>query len=98
MRRVICDIVMIITTIAPPRPDDGGEADGGPMALPAWGRRESQPGAPPQLVDAAPHAWIIYQEFIFVHCQRNAPAKQNVIDCAGTQITPNFSDDSGQEA
>ena len=81
MRRVICDVLIVITTIAPPDADPSG------------GNRWCLPTAPqpPPIVDSATaqtqqqtHAsaerWVIYQEFIFVHCQRDPNGDDNVID------------------
>ena len=68
MRRVICDVFILVTTIAPPTP---APADCPGLYLPT--------DLPLQGAEAA-EWWLIYQEFIFVHCERIANNDDNVID------------------
>ena len=70
MRRVICDVFILVTTISPSM---AAPADCPGLCLPT--------DQPPQGVAAA-EWWLIYQEFIFVHCQRVATNDDNVIDSA----------------
>lgn len=106
MRRVICDIFVIITTITapPPAKDPAKDPAKEPVIddlstnLSTVRQAASPPAEPPQAVDGAIQQWIIYQEFTIVHCQRDPATDQTVIDCNSESFTTNFSNDSSQEA
>lgn len=86
MRRVICDVFILVTTISAPT---ATAADCAALGLPT-DPQVLPPSGPP--VDPLPLGlargpdraawWTIYQEFIFVHCQRVAASDDNVIDSA----------------
>lgn len=106
MRRVICDMFMIITTITTSIPDQEDAGDGrdtglsavGPSATPLATPSATPAAEPAQVGDDVAQRWIIYQELIIVHCQRDPAADQTVIDCNSESFTTNFSNDSSQEA
>ena len=98
MRRVICDIFMIITTITSPTSAKAETGDSRPIDLAMGGQAAAPAADPPQVVQDARRQWIIYQELIVVHCQRDTATTHTVIACNRDPFAPKFSDDSSQEA
>ena len=87
MRRVLCDVFILVTTITSPTP----AADCAALCLPP------DPQAPPIDLPVDPPIdppidpplgldragwWAIYQEFIFVHCERIANNDDDIIESA----------------
>lgn len=81
MRRVICDVLIVITTISPleenPTNSDESALFGEQLRPPIV---DSLTDPPPQMTDNSTKQWCIYQEFIFVHCVRAVKGDHNVID------------------
>ncbi len=96
MRRIICDVLIVITTISPLEADPTNSDE-----LTSFGEQSRPPivdsltDPPPQMTDNSAKQWCIYQEFIFVHCARAVKGDHHVIDsdCVASDYSQ-FGDDS----